>query len=143
MHHENETAHHIESLCGLRLLSPYHDRRLVGFFNRIPPRVLVHGDRYKGLLRPVAQKYLPQLGLESQRKEYSEETRTHRLAALRQSVEAAWSAARPFRSLSELGVVDSHVANRVSRCAQQGLDQPARMFTMLSAEQWIRTHSAH
>src|SRR5262245_38457695 len=61
MHHEYETAFHVESQCGLRLLSPYHDRRLVSFFNRIPPRVLLHRGRYKGLLRPVVARHLPGL----------------------------------------------------------------------------------
>ena len=40
--YEFETGFHVESTCGLRLLSPYHDRRLVRFFNSIPPTTLLH-----------------------------------------------------------------------------------------------------
>ena len=68
--YEFELGFHIESACGLRLLSPYHDCRLVRFLNAVPPEVLLDGARYKGLLRPVADWRLPGLDLGSQRKVY-------------------------------------------------------------------------
>ena len=68
--YEFEVGFHVESSCGLRLLSPYHDKRVVRFLNSIPPHVLLHGESYKGMLRPVAERRLPDLGLASQRKVY-------------------------------------------------------------------------
>ena len=110
MHYENETAHHIETSCGLRLLSPYHDRRLVSFLNRISPRALVRDDRYKGLLRPIVAKRLPQLGLERQRKHYSDEGQQRALSDLRQSIAKVWGDGR-FDRLESLGVVSSAAAS--------------------------------
>lgn len=140
--YEFETGHHIESACGVRLLSPYHDRRLVSFFNRISPRALLHGDRYKGLLRPVVSKRLPQLELEHQRKEYSAETQTRERDSLRGSMERAWSGAS-FRALESLGVVDGADAQRLGDTISiKDIDALARMFGLLSAETWLRARLA-
>ena len=140
-HHENETAYHVESWCGLRLLSPYHDRRLVRFFNRISPQVLLHGDRYKGLLRPLVAKHLPGLGLESQRKDYLKEAQDLDLMNLRQSVARAWSG-YDFTALEGLGVVSaSGVQREIAGADRQSFEQLARRFSLMSAEQWIRVHT--
>ena len=141
-HHENETAHHVETWCGLRLLSPYHDRRLVSFFNRISPNVLLHGDRYKGLLRPVVAKYLPGLGLESQRKDYLKEAQDLDLKNLRESVARAWPG-YDFAALENLGIVDAAVVRReIAGVDQKSFEHLAKLFSMMSAEQWIRVHTS-
>lgn len=136
MHYENETAYHIETWCGLRLLSPYHDRRMVSFFNRIPPRVLVYGDRYKGLLRPIVARHLPGLNLENQRKHYPRDQEEQNLRELRKSVAAAWSAAR-FGVLGRLGVIDAAAAHDTNG----GYTALVRMFIMMSAERWTELHT--
>jgi hypothetical protein len=140
MHFENETAYHIETGCGLRLLSPYHDRRLVSFFNRIPPRVLVHGDRYKGLLRPIVARHLPGLGLENQRKLYPREQEDRNLRDLRHSVASAWAGVR-FDRLERLGVVGPGAKHDFDATGDTGFNAIVRMFIMMSAELWTRVHA--
>jgi asparagine synthetase B (glutamine-hydrolysing) len=142
MHHETETAFHVESMCGLRLLSPYHDRRLVSFFNRIPPRVLMHGGRYKGLLRPIAARRLPGLGLERQRKVYSAEHQTRKLDELRTSVAAAWPR-YDFEILDALGVADAPRAKAALRTDDDaGFERLARMVVLMMGEVWVRSNAS-
>jgi hypothetical protein len=139
MHYENETAHHIETSCGLRLLSPYHDRRLVSLLNRISPRVLVRGDRYKGLLRPIVAKRLPQLGLERQNKHYSDESQQRALSELRQSIASVWDGR--FDRLQSLGVVSSAASGEMAGHCEKGFNDLVPLFIMMSAEQWLGVHA--
>jgi asparagine synthetase B (glutamine-hydrolysing) len=142
MHYEYEVARHIETLCGLRLLSPYHDKRLVTFFNRIAPSVLMHGTRYKGLLRPVVAKRLPALGLENQRKEYSPDSTDFKLRELRRAVAVAFQGA-DFASLGRLGVIDSARAEReIDNIDAHGFERLSPMFIMMSAESWVGLHTS-
>ena len=104
--YEFELGSHIESACGLRLLSPYHDRRLVRFLNAVPAQVLLDGARYKGLLRPVADWRLPALDLGSQRKVYGPGVIDAHRRSLWDGVAAAWPKLRDFPRLAALGVVD-------------------------------------
>ncbi len=140
MHYENETAHHVEARCGLRLLSPYHDRPLVAFFNRIPPRVLVHGNRYKGLLRPVVAKHLPKLGLENQRKYYAPAEQQRQLESLRQSIRAAM-AESSFDTLIQLGILGRDVGKPGFADAAQSRERLVQSFALMSAERWVRHHT--
>lgn len=140
--YEHEIAYQVESRCGVRLLSPYHDRRLVSFFNRIPPRVLIYGDRYKGLLRPVVAKRFPQFGLEDQRKEYSPDGQNIMRRDLRLAVAAKWPDHR-FEVLGRLGVVDAGRAEReVERADAHGFRELTRMFILMSTERWLRVHTS-
>jgi asparagine synthetase B (glutamine-hydrolysing) len=142
LHHENETAFHIESATGLILLSPYHDRTLVSFLNRISPRLLLHGARYKGLLRPVAGKYLRGLGLENQRKAYERDARERDLREFREGLVRAWPGCR-FRALGALGLVDERLAAReIDGVSKEGYPTLGRMFAMMSHEHWLRAHEA-
>jgi len=137
MHHENETAFHVDALCGLRLLSPYHDRRLVSFFNRIAPRTLVHGNRYKGLLRPVVARHLSGLGLERQNKTYDPEDMAREHDAVRTSI-AAVLMDYSFDMLAGLGIVDRQGLLREAKAiGTASLPAMARMYGMLSAERWL------
>jgi asparagine synthetase B (glutamine-hydrolysing) len=141
MHYEYETAHHVEHLTGLRVLSPYHDRALVTFFNHISPRVLLHGTRYKGLLRPLVAKHLPNLGLENQRKAYPRRHRDKTLAAVRQSIAQVWSGER-FEALGRLGVVNAAAAQReVEHVGQCGFEEIGALFALLHADRWVRIHA--
>ncbi|HUF47556.1 MAG TPA: asparagine synthase-related protein [Vicinamibacterales bacterium] len=140
LHHENENAFHIERACRLRLLSPYHDRALVSFLNRIAPDTLVFGDRYKGLLRPVVARRLPGLGLDNQRKDYPSDLQAAKLARLRGSLEAA-SATSSFDVLPELGIVDPDALARHSEpWSGLSFEALAARFYLLSAERWLRAH---
>jgi asparagine synthase len=142
LNHEFETAFHIETWCGLRLLSPYHDRRLVSFLNRIAPEVLLYGKRYKGLLRPVVAKALPGLGLEDQRKHYARADQDRKLAELRQEMASAW-ADEQLTTLDALGIVraaDARVHYRA--LAQSGFADLARVYALMSAERWVQERDA-
>jgi asparagine synthase (glutamine-hydrolysing) len=141
MHFENETAFHIEAMCGLRLLSPYHDRRLVSFFNRIPPRALIHGARYKGLLRPVAEKYLPALGLDRQRKDYPADRQNRKLLELRESVARAWSVCG-WEALQRLGVVDAARLPRPSDFEHLTFEDLAQGVVLMTSERWLGPNAA-
>jgi hypothetical protein len=138
LHHENENAFYIESWCGLRLLSPYHDRRLVSFLNRVHPETLLHGRRYKGLLRPLVGKHLPGLGLESQAKRYPQAEQEQKLRDVRKSMVAAWARA-PLTTLESLGIVQAPAARRdVDLISDRGFDPMAQVFTLMSAERWVQ-----
>jgi hypothetical protein len=141
LYYEFETAFHIEAACGLRLLSPYHDRDLVRLANRIGPRTLVRGNRYKGLLRPVVAKHLPKLGFEKQRKDYPREGHRRELLDLRASLERTWRSQR-FEMLGQLGLVDSAtVAEELTRTSSYPYGDLIRMFALMSAEHWVRAHA--
>jgi len=141
MDHEFETAYHMDMACGVRLVSPYHDRRLVSFFNRISPQLLLHGARYKGLLRPIVVKHLPGLGLEHQRKHYPRQGRIASLRNLRRSVDHAWAEAR-FDALGRLGVVNSSVVKQdMGGAADKQIGELSRMYGMVSAERWVALHT--
>ena len=140
MHYENEVGFHVERLCGLCLLSPYHDRRLVSFFNRISPRALVHEDRYKGLLRALATKHLPDFGLERQRKD-GEREEHHRLQDLRKGIAQAWPA-HDFTALASQGVVDApRVAREIEGWEEKTIGELGRLHILMSSERWIRAHA--
>lgn len=140
MHYENETAHHIEAWCGVRLLSPYHDRRLVSFFNRISPQALISGDRYKGLLRPIVAARLPALGVEKQRKDYPLAAEHARLNDLRRGVLAAW-ADHPVDALGQLGVIDANAVRRHAHAPEMGWNELVQTFMVMEADHWVRIHA--
>ena len=142
MFHENETAFHMEAQSGLRLLSPYHDPRLVDFFNRISPTLLMEGSRYKGLLRPIVQRRLPRLGLESQRKVYDPATRDRDLDELRAGVDRAWRG-QTFAALDELAIVDGRELEREPLGEGLGTFELARRFFLMNAERWVSCHTSH
>ena len=142
LYHEFETAFHVDALCGLRLLSPYHDSDLVRFFTRIPPPVLVHGNKYKGLLRPVVEKHLPGLGFGGQRKDYPKQASDLDLRNLRDGVTRAWPAFR-FSTLSQLDLVHPSVMQHEAQAApNHGLPALVRMFALMGAETWTSAHTS-
>lgn len=135
-HHEAETAFHVDALCGLRLLSPYHDRRLVEFFTRISPMTLAFRGRYKGLLRPVAQRHLPGLGLERQRKYYAKADQEAELRSFQTSMARAFRGAR-FDALEDLGILDTRaLAAEGGAIEAMQHDRLTVRFALLSAERW-------
>ena len=136
--YEFEVGFHVEASCGLRLLSPYHDREVVRFFNSIPPHVLLHGDSYKGMLRPVAERRLPKLGLTQQRKVYAPAVRAAQQQEFREGVDAAWPH-HALQRLSALGVIEPKTVRKV-------LDAPSRdpftlritKYALMSADRWLQ-----
>lgn len=142
MHHENETAFHVDAMCGVRLLSPYHDRRLVMFFHRISPDTLVYGTRYKGLLRPIVARHLPGLGLEAQRKVYEPSDMARETEDVRHSVGRAL-ADHSFGILDGLGVVDREAlsAERAT-IGGAGLARLGILYGLMSAERWLQVRAA-
>lgn len=142
LYYEFETAFHVEKLCGVRLLSPYHDRDLVRFFTRIPPPLLVRGNKYKGLLRPVVEKHLPGLGFGSQRKDYPQEDVDAELNDLRASLGRALPG-QAFTRLQALGIVDGAVlAAESDRVGALPMVPLVRLYAALSAERWVQARTA-
>lgn len=138
--YEYEVGFHVEGMCGLRLLSPYHDKAVVRFLNSIPPHVLLDGQNYKGMLRPVAQKRLPMLGIEAQRKTYSPETVTSHLDELSHGTDELWRE-HPLTMLGELGVIDAQVARQqLKPSAQARFDVLLPTYALMSAERWLAHH---
>jgi hypothetical protein len=68
--YENERDFHIYQKIGVRVLSPFHDRQVIRFFQHTDPQMLLYSHRNKGLLRHFAARNLPGLGLEGQEKTY-------------------------------------------------------------------------
>lgn len=140
--YEYEVGFHVESQCGLRLLSPYHDKAVVRFLNSIPPHVLLDGQNYKGLLRPVAQKRLPTLGIEAQRKIYSPATVASHLHEIRHGTDELWRD-QPLTRLGELGVIDeSLVRQHLRPSAEAPFDVLIPSYALMSAERWLAHHCA-
>lgn len=135
--YEYEVAFHIDSSCGLRLLSPYHDKQVVRFLNSIPPEVLLHGDSYKGILRPLAEKRLPNLGLTQQRKAHSTDIEVAHYRELRDPVFAAWPT-HSLARLSDLGVIDGPATRRAfAPRVITASDDLVTMYALMSADRWV------
>jgi asparagine synthetase B (glutamine-hydrolysing) len=138
--YEFEVGFHVESDSGVRLLSPYHDRQLVRFLNSIPPQVLLEGASYKGMLRPLAERRLPGLGLTAQRKIYAAAVRDAQLRELASGVREQWPGHR-LETLAALGIVDA-------RAVRDGFASPANgssyvaMYALMSADRWTQVHAA-
>jgi hypothetical protein len=142
LYYEFEVASHVDAMCGLRLLSPYHDPDLVHFFTRIPPPVLVRGNKYKGLLRPVVDKYLPGQGFGNQRKDYPRAAADSDLQKLRAGILQQWPRFR-FENIAGLGVVDPVALKQEAERAPTYQMLPlVRMFALMSAETWLRGRRA-
>ncbi len=137
-----EVGYHVESTCGLRLLSPYHDKRVVRFLNSIPPDVLLSGQSYKGMLRPVAEARLPDLGLSSQRKVYGEGVQSAQSNEFVDGVRKFW----PTHALDRLaahGILDAAAARGALAASESlGFDDSASMYALMSAERWLAAHTA-
>lgn len=139
VYYEYETTFHVERLCGLRVLVPYHDASLVQFLRRIPPRALLHENKYKGLLRPVVERHLPGLGFGKQRKEYPKPGQDLVFQTLRDGVSKAWSA-HGFQTLSALKVIEPGLLRRDVGQTSTDSGELVRMFSLMSAEIWSAFH---
>ncbi|MFN7917541.1 MAG: asparagine synthase-related protein [Vicinamibacterales bacterium] len=133
---EFEVAFYIDAMCGLRQLSPYHDRRLVQFLASIPPQVLLHGNSYKGMLREVAEKRLPNLGFRQQQKTFPVELEQALYREVREPVQAAWPHHRLAR-LDALGVIDAQAARRAFGPATTAMHALINMYSLMSADIWV------
>lgn len=142
LYYEFEVAFHVDRICGVRLLSPYHDADVVQYFNRIPPALLVRGNKYKGLLRPIVDRYLPGLGFGNQRKDYPQQAADLDLENLREGVMRAWPTYR-FETLERLDLVKPTVS-AVEAAKAPGYRIPAlvNMFALMSAELWTSRHTS-
>jgi hypothetical protein len=119
----------------------------VSMRNRISPRLLLLGMRYKGLLRPVVGKYLSGLGLENQRKYYAPEQRARNVLELREGIAQAWpgidAPVSPFGALGALGVVDERLAaHEIDGLSGKDSTGLTRMFALMAHEQWVRAQEA-
>ena len=144
LHHENETAFHVDSWIGARSAEPVsRPYAAVSFLNRISPRLLLHGTRYKGLLRPVATKYVPNMGFDRQRRVRAERPAHGTGASLRSGIASAWARVGPrLPGLEGLGVVDrSRVGQAFANIDAQGLSPLGQGFGIMSHERWLQLHA--
>jgi hypothetical protein len=113
---------------------------LIRFLNRVPPEVLLLGSKYKGLLRLIAERRLPGLGLKTQQKVYSARVRDSILDNLRVGTGRVWSP-NACERLSRLGVVDAEkLSRRFEAPAERELNDLITMSALLSANGWASNH---
>jgi hypothetical protein len=113
----------------------------VRYFNRIPPQLLVRGNKYKGLLRPIVEKHLPGLGFGEQRKDYPQQAADFALKNMRDGISRAWPSYR-FRTLERLNLVTPALsATEADRIPEYSLLPLVRMFALMSAESWTSVHT--
>ena len=141
LYYEFEVAFHVDAVCGVRLLSPYHDADVVQYLNRIPPALLVRGNKYKGLLRPIVEKHLPGRGFGNQRKDYPQRAADIDLTNLRDGVTTNWPSFT-FKTLEGLNLVTPEVSRvEAERAREYDLPALVRMFALMSAEAWTSLHT--
>lgn len=139
MTYEFETSYFVERKAGLKLLKPFHDRALVELLYRASPRVLTAGAQYKGLIRPLARKYLPGLGLERQKKLYPQTADSYNYHILSRELKTACKHIG-WQALEKMGLVIGDQLDYES-LGDSGvrLKRHAQIFRVLSAETWINT----
>ncbi len=87
---------------GVSILRPFWDRPVADLLLRVHPELLNGGGRWKGVMRDVLTKRLPDLGFAKQQKHLAE----HKPLMCREGPEI-WEHLGGPRCLSELGVVDT------------------------------------
>ncbi len=134
--HHHECEYYEQRLAGVLYLAPYHDRHLVEFLSRIDPCLLFADSQFKGMVRSLAARRLPGLGLERQQKTYSSRARY-----LTDSLERGLPLCLDevgCRRLADLGLVDPEsMRSAVSRVASASYGERVRLFAVLSAEAWL------
>ena len=103
--------------------------------------MLVHGGRYKGLLRPVVARHLPRLGLEDQRKDYPGDIQKRKLLEMQRSMSEVWPEFN-FGTLDGLGVLHAaEVRPQGAESEKLTFAGIARLFTLMSAERWVNENA--
>lgn len=137
MHYELERRYHLGHALGLRLISPFQDREVVHFFNRISPATLLRTGRSKGLLREIIAKHIDDQSIVKHpklydgKRSYVEEQLGSHLA--RHAASAGLAAVR------ELGLVDvDKLKQAIRRSPVLPHTEAARVFGVLSADRWLK-----
>jgi asparagine synthase (glutamine-hydrolysing) len=134
-----ELDHALNAHLGIERLSPFHDRQFVHFLNRISPRTLLTGNRYKGLLRPFVTRELPALDLHRQRKLYTSDSLVPLEQALLTTLRPA-AANIGAQSCEALGLVDARVFARTVLETPDDVSRLASLSGVLSMESWLSAH---
>ncbi len=138
--YEFERRFHVNGLVGIKLLSPFHDRRLASFSARISPESLIHNNRYKGLLRPLTARYLPGLGLENQRKIYGPFEESFAAKELRSNLPLVDKQVG-YDKIVKLGLVDkSLLDSSTQKYDSLTSGSLSKLFTALCAETWLNSN---
>jgi len=94
------------------------------------------------LLRTVAERRLPGLGLKHQRKAYPPEVLARQFVSLKESVRRAWDD-HEFGRLADLGVVDPAKLKPAFALKEAGgFEDLVGMYVLMSAERWARAHTS-
>jgi hypothetical protein len=116
---------------------------MVKFLNSIPPALLLQGGSYKGLLRAVAARRLPGLGLERQRKKHAPGVYEAQQQELLSGLQRAWARESTLISLSEMGIIDPALTTRAMALSEQSSAGAMQtMYALLSSERWLAAQLA-
>jgi hypothetical protein len=135
-----EEQYELGRRCGVRLAHPYWDADLVAFLYRMPPEILLRGNRTKGLVRDVVHRRFPGLGLGSQKKVLA-----FSFFASLATAEARRLAPRyaDFRTLGELGIVEPRAARRFCEGAfDQSPRTMVQAWRLVTLEAWARAQQS-
>ena len=114
------------------------------FFAQLPPHLLYSGNRYKGLLRPLAQRMFPGLDLENQRKLCDGDSESFIGLGLSKGLHTLVSKRRISRMLEELGIVHvKTLETRLRRLNSLSVAQKAMIFATFMADSWLMHHTSN
>jgi asparagine synthetase B (glutamine-hydrolysing) len=140
MTYENERDFHIHRKAGIRVLSPFHDRQAIRFFQHIDPQTLLYSHRNKGLLRNFAAQQLPGLGVERQEKTYFGQGRSASFAndsLLEQAGEVGKSIG--ITRLERINLVkNEEYRHALANSGSFSLQTMVYLFTVSALEVWLR-----
>ncbi len=137
--YEFEIGFHIESACGLRLLSPYHDRRLVRFLNAVPPEVLLLGASTRGCSVQWPNGGCRGSGSRASGRSTPPASWGDNLNKLRAATAHVWSAGA-LQHLCALGVVDPKGGRPFQQAGGPGIRDLLTMSAVMSADRWVGSH---
>jgi hypothetical protein len=139
MHYELERRYHLGHALGLRLVSPFQDREVVHFFNRVSPATLIRTGQNKGLLRQIIDKHIGDPKVTAHPKSYgSENTYVH--DQLRAHL-ARYVRAAEFAAVRELGLIDVDQLKLAARRLPAATHtEMVQIFGVLSIEKWLRSN---
>ncbi len=123
---------------GMRTLMPYWDVDLITMLYRVPPRLLLKGDRSKGLVRDAMERRFPNLGFKRQKKVVATNFFTQTML---EGGRKALQTLGGTPALAELGIVDrDRLASLLdSVLTNSQADQAYRIWDVVNLEAWLQS----
>jgi len=135
---EMENAYEKGRRTGAVLRHPFWDPDLIEFLLRMPPRLLNHGGRTKGMVRRAIARRFPALGFERHRKVFAYGFFNSLVTS---EGPGAWSRLGGAKTLAALGVVDAGRVKQEVASLLAGSNPRAliEVWNILHLEAWART----